>query len=129
MPSTVLDLTSDVLADAAGVTYRSLDCMIRDGIIIPIGPALPGSGAQRRYTSTELRVACAVARLNELGARYETLRNVAPLLRAMAEEEWHGTLLVSRSGAIQRTHSPAVTLGEACWALNLDLIAQRATAR
>lgn len=119
--------SSDALCDAAEITYRQLDYWVRLGLIEPIGPRCPGSGAQRRFTSREVRVCCAIARLRDLNCPEPALRHVAPFLRAMAVEEWHGELLVSRTGAVARLNLAALmSFGEACWLINLDLCARRA---
>lgn len=120
-------LTSDELCDRAGITYRMLDYWCRQGVFDCMGTATPGSGGQRRFARAEVRVAATIARLSEVGARGQVLRLVAPMLRAMPAEEWHGALLVSRAGIVEHVrHGAPITFGEACWIVNLDLCAMRA---
>lgn len=120
---------SDDLCDIAGISYRQLDYWVRLGLIETVGAAAPGSGGIRRYLRREARVVTVVARLRELGATEKTLRHVAPMLRAMTTEEWHGDLLVSADGEICPARaSNTMTFGEACWIVSLDLVAHRSAA-
>lgn len=127
MRSTLPVITSERLAEQAGVTYRVIDYWCRMGVLDAVGSTTPGTGSVRRFPRHEARVASVLARLNELGATVETLRAVGPMLRAMPAEEWHGELLVAKSGVCARLRrGEPVTFGEACWVVNLDLCAMRA---
>lgn len=121
--------SSDELCDLAGVSYRQLDYWARLGVLQPMGHATPGSGFVRRWSAAEVRTATVVGRLASLGAQTNVLRQVAPMVRAMTEDEWHGELLVSREGRVGHLRAAtAATFGEACWVVNLDLVAHRIAA-
>jgi hypothetical protein len=122
---TLHPITSDVVCEAAGCSYRQLDYWTRLGLVEPLGRAHPGSGHPRVFSRREVRVAAVVAALMAVGATERTLANVAPLVRAMSDAEWHGTMLVSRSGVIARAVPGRSTFGEACWVINLDLLRTR----
>lgn len=124
----VLDpITSGDVCAAAGCTYRQLDYWVRMGLVVCLGnTANAGSGSQRIYSHREVSVVAAIARLYELGANYEAVAVVAPILRSFRTEEWHGHIIVRRSGAVIRPGAEA--LPEAGWLLSLDLCAARASA-
>lgn len=121
--------TSDDVTDLAGISYRQLDYWTRVGVLQPLGHARPGSGYERRWSQAEVRVATVVGRLANLGATRHVLRPVAEMVRAMSEDEWHGELLVSPEGRVGHLRAAtAATFGEACWVVNLDLVAHRLAA-
>lgn len=119
-------ITSDDVCDAVGCTYRQLDYWIRLGLVECLGnTARNGSGSQRAYSHREVRVISVIARLYELGATQHVVSNVAPIVRSFTAEEWHGSIVVRRSGAIIRPGADAAVL-EAGWVVSLDLAAARA---
>lgn len=119
-------ITSDDVCDAAGCTYRQLDYWIRCGLVECLGnTARNGSGSQRVYSHREVRVVAAIARLFELGATQHVVANCAPILRSFTEAEWHGYVIVRRSGAVVRPGASNAVI-EAGWVLSLDLATTRA---
>ena len=118
-------LSSDDVCDIAGITYRQLDYWSRSGLVETVGPACPGSGGVRRYLRREVRVVAAIAALRDLGARGETLRHVAPMLRAMAVDEWAGLWTIPASGDIEPIYRGAPI--DAAYVLDLGRIGLRAT--
>ena len=121
------EISSTDAAEIAGVSYRQLDYWTRARCLRPIDDRT-GTGYPRRFAAREMLVVCVVARLAELGCQRDVLDSVATMVRAMSHQEWHGDLIVSRSGAVARAdHLPlSGRFGEACWVVNLELCARRA---
>lgn len=114
------------MCSRAGVTYRQLDRWCALGVIRPVGAPAPGTGFPRRFLPAEVRVVSACGRLAELGVNTEVLREVAEELRVSTDDSWRGTVVVSRNGLVLPADDDVSSFGEACWLLNLGVIAARA---
>lgn len=78
----VVEVSSEELADAVGISYRQVDYWVRSGLLRTAAP-VEGSGRSRRFTPAEVKVARVVATLRRLGVGAPAEGD--GLLRAVAE--------------------------------------------
>jgi len=78
-------LTSEQVAQLAGVTYRRLNYWTIRGLITPEGDPAPGSGNRRRYHPDTVRLVIALRLLTDLGMEGPRLDRAA---RQLAQADW-----------------------------------------
>jgi len=93
-------LTASELVESSGLTYRQLDYLSSNGIVLAHTGG-PGSGFPRRYPGIEVRIALICARLRRVGARNDVLLRVAEQLRRLPEDtDWPDRIYVTESGGV-----------------------------
>ncbi len=105
----------------AGLTLRILDYWARTGVLRPSVKPARGSGSKRRYSLIDLRVACILNVLRQLGARRDVLGAVA--VAAPAEQLDSGQLYVSPLGEVTKDETIARRSWACLWCVNLDPVA------
>lgn len=107
------------------MSYRQVDHWCTVGVLVPAdevalaggsSSANPGSGAARGFSPDELRVACALAALRDLGMPLHLLARVGSQLRLAPERVWSEVAYVSPDGWLS-SEPPA-----AAWVLDLSTV-------
>lgn len=102
MTATTIDtMSSNELAELAGVPYRRLDYYVRLGLFGP-GPMDLGTGNGRRFTADDLALAKVISAMVDFGVLGPQLNDVARFLRALPADEWVG-LIYLHNGRILQT--------------------------
>ena len=92
-------LNSIEVARLAGVSYRQLDYLVREGVVEPRGHD-GGTGNPRCWAPEQLPVLRFAAILREHGARKETIGPAVVELESMHDRAWGARVLVSLDGGI-----------------------------
>lgn len=115
-------LSTPVLADQIGCTYRELDYWCRLGALdVPAS----GSGTSRRFGPIDARLAHVVARLRQVGAPLDVCRQVTAYLRLIPMGDWRGQMAVTPDGRCLRN----LYGHEVCWLVDLDTVRQLPASR
>lgn len=88
------------LCRRTNLSYRQLDYWVRVGVLVPSTPA-NGSGSQRRFPESEVRVVKVLCSLRDLGAGMDQLRRVALFLR-QPDLDFAGRVFITAAGAVYR---------------------------
>lgn len=115
----------------AGITYRQLDYWARTGLIVPSVADARGSGSNRLYSVTDLRIARVVKTLLDAGYSLTRIRRTVPALRQLAPEDWGGVLVLTASHVVVTSDPAEITRTlalEGSIALILDLAATAVSA-
>lgn len=84
----------------ADISYRQLDYWCRIGTVTPAGPARPGSGARRRWTTQQVHVLAVLAAVGG-HVPISALDELGAMLLDWDAATWDDTLLfVSRRGGV-----------------------------
>lgn len=100
MLTTMSALSSQTVADAAGVTYRQLDHWTRTGVL-GCAESTVGSGNRRTYTFDDALVVAVLGRLARIAVRLDVLARVAQGLREL--DDFSGLVFVTAGGELHRT--------------------------